>query len=513
MTRRALPPGYSLSPAARPAFFIRWRAAEESAGRGATMATARRKATGSARQRGADNRWPPGYSLSPAARPAFFIRWRAAEESAGRGATMATARRKATGSARQRGADNRWPPGYSLSPAARPAFFIRWRAAEESAGRGATMATARRKATGSARQRGADNRWPPGYSLSPAARPAFFIRWRAAEESAGRGATMATARRKATGSARQRGADNRWPPGYSLSPAARPAFFIRWRAAEESAGRGATMATARRKATGSARQRGADNRWPPGYSLSPAARPAFFIRWRAAEESAGRGATMATARRKATGSARQRGADNRWPPGYSLSPAARPAFFIRWRAAEESAGRGATMATARRKATGSARQRGADNRWPPGYSLSPAARPAFFIRWRAAEESAGRGATMATARRKATGSARQRGADNRWPPGYSLSPAARPAFFIRWRAAEESAGRGATMATARRKATGSARQRGADNRWLDPWLLSLSGRSAGILYPLAGRRRICRSGRHDGDGAAKSYGVSKATRR
>ena len=130
------------------------------------------------------------------------------------------------------------------------------------------------------------------------------------------------------------------------------------------------------------------------------------------------------------------------------------------------------MATARRKATGSARQRGADNRWldPPGYSLSPAARPAFFIRWRAAEKSAGRGATMATARRKATGSARQRGADNRWldPPGYSLSPAARPAFFIRWRAAEKSAGRGATMATARRKATGSARQRGADNRWLDP---------------------------------------------
>ena len=42
--------------------------------------------------------------------------------------------------------------------------------------------------------------------------------------------------------------------------------------------------------------------------------------------------------------------------------------------------------------------------------------------------------------------------------GYSLSPAGRPAFFIRWRAAEESAGRGATMATARRKATGSARQ-------------------------------------------------------
>ena len=176
---------------------------------------------------------------------------------------------------------------------------------------------------------------------------------------------------------------------------------------------------------------------------------------------------MATARRKATGSARQRPADNRWldPPGYSLSPAARPAFFIRWRAAEESAGRGATMATARRKATGSARQRAADNRWldPPGYSLSPAARPAFFIRWRAAEESAGRGATMATARRKATGSARQRPADNRWldPPGYSLSPAARPAFFIRWRAAEQ----------------------------------------------------ICRSGRHDGDGAAKSYGVSKAMTR
>ena len=101
-----------------------------------------------------------------------------------------------------------------------------------------------------------------------------------------------------------------------------------------------------------------------------------------------------------------------------------------------------------------------------------------------------------------------------WIPLAALSPAARPAFFIRWRAAEEFAGRGATMATARRKATGSARQRAAENRWLDPpgWL-SLSGRSAGILYPLAGSRRICRSGRHDGDGATKSYGVSKATSR
>ena len=278
---------------------------------------------------------------------------------------------------------------------------------------------------------------------------------------------MATARRKATGSARQRAADNRSTPGCSLS--GRSAGILYPLAGRRrSAGRGATMATARRKATGSARQRAAKTAVdPPGCSLSPAARPAFFIRWRAAEESAGRGATMATARRKATGSARQRAATTAgWiSPLAALSPAARPAFFIRWRAAEESAGRGATMATARRKATGSARQRAADNRRldPPGCSLSPAARPAFFIRWRAAEESAGRGATMATARRKATGSARQRAADNRRLdiPLAALSPAARPAFFIRWRAAEESAGRGATMATARRKATGSARQRAA----------------------------------------------------
>ena len=150
----------------------------------------------------------------------------------------------------------------------------------------------------------------------------------------------------------------------------------------------------------------------------------------------------------------------------------------------------------------------------PG-ALSPAARPAFFIRWRAAEEFAGRGATMATARRRATGSARQRAAKTAgWiVPLAALSPAARPAFFIRWRAAEEFAGRGATMATARRRATGSARQRAAKTAgWIVP-LAALSGRSAGILYPLAGRRRICRSGRHDGDGATKSYGVSKATSR
>ena len=98
---------------------------------------------------------------------------------------------------------------------------------------------------------------------------------------------------------------------------------------------------------------------------------------------------------------------------------------------------------------------------PPLAALSPAARPAFFIRWRAAEESAGRGATMATARRRATGSARQRAAKTAgWivPPLAALSPAARPAFFIRWRAAEESAGRGATMATARRSKRSNKRK-------------------------------------------------------
>ena len=52
-------------------------------------------------------------------------------------------------------------------------------------------------------------------------------------------------------------------------------------------------------------------------------------------------------------------------------------------------------------------------------------------------------------------------------------------------AAEEPAGRGATMATARRKATGSARQRPAGNRWLDP-------HAADLNLSLHARARGCR---------------------
>ena len=65
------------------------------------------------------------------------------------------------------------------------------------------------------------------------------------------------------------------------------------------------------------------------------------------------------------------------------------------------------------------------------------------------------------------------------------------------------------------KSYGVSKATSRENRRLDSTTpgCSLSGRSAGILYPLAGRRRICRSGRHDGDGATKSYGVSKATSR
>ena len=44
-----------------------------------------------------------------------------------------------------------------------------------------------------------------------------------------------------------------------------------------------------------------------------------------------------------------------------------------------------------------------------------------------------------------------------------------------------------------------------------PGWLSLSGRSGRHSLSVGeASRRICRSGRHDGDGAAKSYGVSKA---
>ena len=173
---------------------------------------------------------------------------------------------------------------------------------------------------------------------------------------------------------------------------------------------------------------------------------------------------MATARRRATGSARQRAAENRWLdiPWLSLSPAARPAFFIRWRAAEESAGRGATMATARRRATGSARQRAAENRrldTPWLLSLRPLGRHSLSVggqpknlpvgapRWRRRDEEL-RG---------------QQGNEPLKTAGWivplaALSPAARPAFFIRWRAAEESAGRGATMATARRSKRSNKRK-------------------------------------------------------
>ena len=173
---------------------------------------------------------------------------------------------------------------------------------------------------------------------------------------------------------------------------------------------------------------------------------------------------MATARRKATGSARQRPAENRWliSPGYSLSPAARPAFFIRWRGSRTICRSGRHDGDGAAKSYGSARQRPAENRWldPPGYSLSPAARPAFFIRWRGSRTICRSGRHDGDGAAKSYGSARQRGAENRWLDPLatlSLRPLGRHSLSV-GEAAEQSAGRGATMATARRKATGSARQ-------------------------------------------------------
>ena len=158
---------------------------------------------------------------------------------------------------------------------------------------------------------------------------------------------------------------------------------------------------------------------------------------------------------------------SRWQPlaGYplaalSLRPLGRHSLSV-GEAAEQSAGRGATMVTARRKLPG---QQGneplATAGWIPlaALSLRPLGRHSLSV-GEAAEQSAGRGATMVTARRKLAG---QQGneplATAGWiSPGCSLSPAARPAFFIRWR----------------------------------------------------GSRTICRSGRHDGDGAAKASGSAR----
>ena len=212
------------------------------------------------------------------------------------------------------------------------------------------------------------------------------------------------------------------------------------------------------------------SRWQPlaGYplaalSLRPLGRHSLSV-GEAAEQSAGRGATMVTARRKLAG---QQGneplATAGWiSPGCSLSPAARPAFFIRWRGSRTICRSGRHDGDGAAKAT---RVSKAMSRWQPlaGYplaalSLRPLGRHSLSV-GEAAEQSAGRGATMVTARRKLAG---QQGneplATAGWiSPGCSLSPAARPAFFIRWR----------------------------------------------------GSRTICRSGRHDGDGAAKASGSAR----
>ena len=178
---------------------------------------------------------------------------------------------------------------------------------------------------------------------------------------------------------------------------------------------------------------------------------------------------MATARRRATGSARQRAADKPWlSPGCSLSgrsagilyPLAGrrripPVGAPRWRRRDE-------------ELPGQQGNTDTDNRWlNPLAALSPAARPAssYPVR-RAAEESAGRGARDRDRWRggKATGSAQGNaalttaGSD----PLAALSPAARPAFFIRWRAARRDCRSGRhNVGDGAAKATGSARQRGA----------------------------------------------------